>query len=80
MLAPRIDVSRVRVPVLVMGGGADRLFPPRELQATARAYGVDAEIVPDVSHDLMLDPAWERIAGRILDWVDAPTPLRAGCR
>jgi pimeloyl-ACP methyl ester carboxylesterase len=80
MLVPRIDASRVRVPILVIGGGADRLFPPREIQATARAYGVDAEIVPGVSHDLMLDPAWERIARRILDWVDAPTRLGAGCR
>ncbi|HVP69020.1 MAG TPA: alpha/beta fold hydrolase [Anaeromyxobacteraceae bacterium] len=78
MLAPRIDPSRVRVPMLVIGAGADRMFTPAEIHATARAYGVEAQIVDGAAHDLMLDPAWERVAAQVVDWVErgpGPRPL-----
>jgi pimeloyl-ACP methyl ester carboxylesterase len=69
--APRVDPARVRVPMLVMGAGEDRIISVAEVRATARAYGVQAEIVPDAAHDLMLDPAWERVALRLVEWAGA---------
>ena len=78
MLVPRIDPSRVRVPMLVIGAGADRMFTEAEVRATARAYGVEAEMVPGAAHDLMLDPAWERVAARMVDWVEAGPVARRG--
>lgn len=69
MLAPRVEPSRVRVPMLVVGAGADRLFTEDEVRATARAYGVEAEIVPGAAHDLMLDPGWGMVAARMVEWV-----------
>lgn len=71
MLVSRVDPSRVRVPMLVMGAGEDRIFTPAEVRATARAYGVEAEIVPGAAHDLMLDPSWERVAARLVEWAGA---------
>jgi len=68
MLAPRVDSSRVRVPVLVIGAGEDRMFSPAQVRATARSYGVEAEIVAGAAHDLMLDPAWQQVAARIVEW------------
>lgn len=55
----------VTTPLLVLGGEYDTLFPPHEIQRTARAYGTQAVIVPDVGHELMLDPGWEQVAGYI---------------
>ncbi len=69
MLLPRVDPRRVKVPVLVLGGEADRVFTATEVRATARAYGVEAEIIPGAAHDMMLDPTWEKTAARIVAWL-----------
>jgi len=58
-------------PVLVVGAGEDRLVPPRVLARTARFYGTDPVVIPDIGHDLMLDAGWERPLTTILDWVEA---------
>jgi pimeloyl-ACP methyl ester carboxylesterase len=65
MVFSRPRPRRVRVPVLVLGGGRDRVFTVREQRATARAYGTTAEVFDDAGHDLMLEPGWERVADRI---------------
>ncbi len=61
--------KRVSAPLLVLGGGCDRTIPPREVRATARAYGVEAEIFPGMAHNMMLDPGWESVTGRIDSWL-----------
>lgn len=66
MLAPRVDPARIRVPVAVIGAGADALFRVEEVRATARAYGVEAQIVEGAGHDLMLGPRWEEAASRVV--------------
>ncbi len=70
MLLPRVDPRTVKVPMLVVGAGADSIFTEAEIRATARAYGVEAEIVPGAGHDLMLDAAWEAVASSIVAWLD----------
>jgi pimeloyl-ACP methyl ester carboxylesterase len=58
---------RVKVPVLVLGAGRD--FTVCEMQATARAYGCEAEIFPGMGHDMMLDDGWPQVADRVDAWV-----------
>jgi hypothetical protein len=36
----------------------------------AQIYGTTTEIFPDMVHDIMLEEGWEKIAKRILDWLD----------
>jgi len=36
----------------------------------AQIYGTTTEIFPDMVHDIMLEAGWEKIAKRILDWLD----------
>ena len=52
----------VNTPVAIVAGEADRIFSVRELRKTARAYGVDLQVVADAAHDLMLGPRWETAA------------------
>ncbi len=66
---PRPD--RVRAPLLVLGGAQDGLFPPAEVEATARACGVQATVFPDMGHDLMLEPGWPQVAAHIAAWLEA---------
>jgi pimeloyl-ACP methyl ester carboxylesterase len=75
-----------KLPMLVVGGDADRTFSTREVAATARAYGAELEIFPELAHDLMLGPGWQVVAGRIESWlrsglevgVHVDVPLAAG--
>lgn len=59
----------IQAPVLVLGAGRDTIFTVAEVRETARAYGTEAEIFPDLGHDLMLDTGWQQVADRIDDWI-----------
>lgn len=56
-------------PMLVLGGGKDVLFPPDQVRATARFYGVEAEFFAEMGHTMMLEPDWELAATRIEAWL-----------
>jgi alpha-beta hydrolase superfamily lysophospholipase len=64
---------RVKVPLLVMGAARDAMLRPGEIEATARAYGTRARIIPDVAHDSMLETRWESVAEPILAWLNERT-------
>jgi pimeloyl-ACP methyl ester carboxylesterase len=63
--------ARVTAPLLVLGGGCDRVVLLKEVHATARAYRTEAEIFPEMGHDMMLEPGWEAVAQRINMWLCA---------
>jgi pimeloyl-ACP methyl ester carboxylesterase len=56
-------------PVLVVGAERDAIFTPKEVAATARAWGTEPVMVDGIAHDVMLDPGWERVADLLADWV-----------
>ncbi|HUP28147.1 MAG TPA: alpha/beta fold hydrolase [Chloroflexia bacterium] len=57
------------VPMLVLGGTADKVFTPKEAASTARRYGADLQIVPGIAHDMMLEVGWEGVAARVIGWL-----------
>lgn len=65
----RQSVRQTTVPVAVLGGGRDVLCTPNVVRATARAYGTDAKLFPDLGHNLMNDPDWPQVAGWIECWI-----------
>ena len=50
--------AKVNIPVLVLGSDADLFFPMRAQKRTAKAYNVEPVMLPDMCHDMMLDPDW----------------------
>ena len=62
--------KRVTMPLLVLGAANDTIISPGEVEATARAYGTQAELLADMAHDMMLDAGWQAAADRILAWLD----------
>ena len=64
----------VDVPILVLGAAEDTFFTPREVEATARAYGTRAEIFTEMAHDMMLEPGWQGVAERIVRWLEDTCP------
>lgn len=61
--------EKVKTPLLVLGAARDNMIAPKEIEATARAYHTQAEIIPDVAHNSMLELRWQSVAERILVWL-----------
>ena len=61
--------ERISTPVLVLGATDDGAFTQDEVHATARAYDTDAQFFPDMGHDMMLEPGWQAVAERIVQWL-----------
>jgi pimeloyl-ACP methyl ester carboxylesterase len=62
--------SRIAAPVLVIGAEQDALYPPRDVHATAAYYGTEPIIIPNIGHEVMLEPGWPKVAECILSWLD----------
>ena len=63
--------AAVKVPLKVIGGELDTIFPPADVQATAEFYNSVAKIYSDTAHNLMLEPHWKEIADDIHGWIQA---------
>jgi alpha-beta hydrolase superfamily lysophospholipase len=57
------------LPMLIVGGEADRIFTPYEVTSTAKAYQATLKMFPGVAHDMMLDPQWKHVADTIINWL-----------
>ncbi len=61
--------KRVTTPLLVLGAEDDGANTRKEILATARAYGTEAEFFPDMGHNMMLERGWAAVAERIHRWL-----------
>ncbi|MFZ0254143.1 MAG: alpha/beta hydrolase [Gammaproteobacteria bacterium] len=61
-------------PILVLGAERDAFITQASVELTARRYGTTAEIFSDMPHAMMLDRDWERVAKRMLEWLDQILP------
>jgi pimeloyl-ACP methyl ester carboxylesterase len=61
--------KKIKTPLLILGAENDNAITPDQVHATARAYNVNAEIFPNMAHDMMLEANWKSVAERILDWL-----------
>jgi alpha-beta hydrolase superfamily lysophospholipase len=56
--------------LLILGAERDNMISPSEIEATARAYNTQAQIIPDVAHNSLLEQRWQSVAERILTWLN----------
>jgi len=61
--------KRVTTPLLILGAEQDGAHTRKEVRATARAYGTEAEFFSGMGHNMMLEPGWEAVAERIHGWL-----------
>lgn len=61
--------ARVTAPMLVLGATDDGAVTSQEVRATARAYRTEPVFFPGMGHDMMLEPGWQSVAGRIDEWL-----------
>jgi non-heme chloroperoxidase len=69
--ASEVDARKVTCPVLVLVGSEDRVNPPGTVERVAALYGPRArfEKIPGMSHWLVGEPGWEKVATRTLEWL-----------
>jgi pimeloyl-ACP methyl ester carboxylesterase len=65
----RPEPAKVKTPLLILGASRDNMLDIRQIQACAKAYNTEAEIIPDVAHNSMLEQHWKNVADRILVWL-----------
>lgn len=69
-----IDESRIRVPMLTVAAGADRLVPAALVRETAKKYarvGGELKEYAHHGHWLYAEPRWEEAANDIYGWLAA---------
>jgi len=64
-----VNPKRVKAPMLVLGAENDAVISVKNVNATAKAYNTQAEIIPNMAHDMMLEKDWQSVAERILNWL-----------
>ena len=60
---------RRKLPVLVMGGEEDAVFPSSMLHFSAVPWQAEVRRIPRVGHVLMLDKQWQTAADGLLEWI-----------
>jgi pimeloyl-ACP methyl ester carboxylesterase len=68
--AVAVDQTRVQCPVLSVTSSEDRFVVPRIGRALAKKYAADHFVVDGNAHLLISEPGWEKVAARVLDWLD----------
>jgi pimeloyl-ACP methyl ester carboxylesterase len=67
MIRQELDPTSINrdVPILVLGSKKDAFFSEKFAFLIAEAYRTKAIILPDLCHDMMLDPEWRTVADAI---------------
>ena len=66
-----VDVRKLDCPILAMVGSDDRINPPPTVERVAALYRELAtyEKYPGMSHWLVGEPGWEKLAERAISWL-----------
>lgn len=75
--AAHAAAAGVRLPLLLLQGGADRVVSPAAAQRWFDAVGSQdktMQVLPDHWHELLNEPDWLQTATTILNWLDARLP------
>ncbi len=64
-----VKPSKVRTPLLIIGGEADRAISPAEVRKTAAKYGQKPLLFESLGHNLMLEPEYAKVADAIHEWL-----------
>ena len=74
------DAASLRIPMLLMQSGADRLVDPdapgRWAKATPEGL-VELVVWEGLYHEMFNEPEKDRVRSRLLEWLDARSPRKA---
>lgn len=56
-------------PILVLGAKEDRVINEKEVISTAQFHQVEAHVMGDLGHNMMLDTEYDKVADIVLKWL-----------
>lgn len=69
--AARAEVSRVRVPTLVIHGSADPLVPVASSEILASVPGVERRVLANLRHESLNEPEGPQVAADLAAWIES---------
>lgn len=72
-----VGPGAIAAPSLVISGQRDVVHSSATAKATAERIGAAFEVMPGMSHWLVGEPGWERVAERALRWLEEAISLAA---
>jgi non-heme chloroperoxidase len=66
-----LAVGRLPCPLLMLGAAQDRVIPTAMVRRIARKYAADYREYAEFGHNIIVEFGWERVAGDIMDWLEA---------
>lgn len=76
--ASRVDETRINCPMLVVGGGVDRITPAAVVRRVAHKYRRVATYKEFANHAhwVVGEPGWEEVAEYVRNWLSGPGAQR----
>lgn len=70
--ASRVDATKVTCPILVVGGGLDRITPASVVRRVAKKYRNVATYkeFPNHAHWVVGEPGWQEVADYVRQWLN----------
>ena len=68
------DLDRIRVPTLVIHGGADHLVPTRSSEAFNGRPGIERRVFEGLAHESFNEPEGPQVVGEVADWISDHLP------
>lgn len=70
MFFPRVKFNfHTQSPMLLLAGENDNIFSPKSEEKTAKRYGAEYKLFPEMAHDMMLDLRWKEVADTMIEWL-----------
>jgi pimeloyl-ACP methyl ester carboxylesterase len=70
LMSTKLKSGSTRAPALALVGDRDRIHAPASVRLTAQRIGARFEVLPGMSHWLVVEPRAPEIAARILAWLE----------
>jgi acylglycerol lipase len=64
------ELDRIRVPTLVIHGGADHLVPTASSEIVDGRPGIERRVLPGLAHESLNEPEGPQVAADIAAWID----------
>lgn len=65
----RADPSKIKAPMLLIGGANDQMVYDWQVRDTGKAFGLMPHFFPGMGHEMMLEPGWQQVADAIVSWL-----------
>ena len=77
----RGQLACLRVPTLVIHGGADTLVPTRVSEPLAAIPGVERRVLPGLRHETLNEPEGPQVVASVIEWIRGHVPaVQSGLR